>query len=102
MNFAVFAAFIGALAGLVVLYKYWLKYKPEFNQLYESSPPASNITFLDMYKEVIGYTIPFVLVGVINPLYQFIDMITFNGAMVSIGLGEVTDDVFDDAQLPDP
>ena len=92
VNFAVFAAFIGALAGLVVLYKYWLKYKPEFNQLYASSPPASNVTFLDMYKEVIGYTIPFVLVGVINPLYQFIDMITFNGAMVSIGLAEVTED----------
>ena len=86
VNFAVFAAFIGALAGLVVLYKYWLKYKPEFNQLYESSPPASNVTFIDMYKEVIGYTIPFVLVGVINPLYQFVDMITFNNAMKSIGV----------------
>ncbi|MCG7344450.1 polysaccharide biosynthesis protein [Sporosarcina sp. ACRSL] len=86
VNFAVFAAFIGALAGLVVLYKYWLKYKPEFNQLYESSPPASNISFIDMYKEVIGYTIPFVLVGVINPLYQFVDMITFNNAMKSIGV----------------
>ncbi|MFS0689173.1 polysaccharide biosynthesis protein [Sporosarcina sp. 179-K 8C2 HS] len=91
VNFAVFAAFIGALAGLVVLYKYWMKYKPEFSQLYASSPTASNVTFLDMYKEVIGYTIPFVLVGVINPLYQFIDMITFNGAMSSIGLAKVTD-----------
>lgn len=91
VNFAVFAAFIGALAGLVVLYKYWMKYKPEFTQLYESSPPASNITFMEMYKEVIGYTIPFVLVGVINPLYQFVDMITFNNAMKSIGLSSVTD-----------
>ncbi|MCM3743667.1 polysaccharide biosynthesis protein [Sporosarcina luteola] len=90
VNFAVFAAFIGALAGLVVLYKYWLKYKPEFKQLYDSSPPASNITFFDMYKEVIGYTIPFVLVGVINPLYQFVDMITFKDAMKSIGLKDVT------------
>ncbi|MDW0117135.1 polysaccharide biosynthesis protein [Sporosarcina thermotolerans] len=90
VKFAVFAAFIGALAGLVVLYKYWLKYKPEFKQLYESSPPASDITFFDMYKEVIGYTIPFVLVGVINPLYQFVDMITFKDAMKSIGLKDVT------------
>lgn len=89
VKFAVFAAFIGALAGLVVLYKYWLKYKPEFKQLYESSPPASDITFIDMYKEVIGYTIPFVLVGVINPLYQFVDMITFKDAMKSIGLKDV-------------
>ncbi|MDN4606974.1 putative polysaccharide biosynthesis protein [Sporosarcina highlanderae] len=93
VKFAVFAAFIGALAGLIVLYKYWLKYKPEFTTLYESSPPASNISFLDMYKEVIGYTIPFVLVGVINPLYQFVDMITFNGAMISIGLSTVTDEI---------
>jgi O-antigen/teichoic acid export membrane protein len=90
VKFAVFAAFIGALAGLVVLYKYWLKYKPEFHQLYKSSPPASDITFFDMYKEVIGYTIPFVLVGVINPLYQFVDMITFKDAMKSIGLKDVT------------
>lgn len=94
VKFAVFAAFIGALAGLAVLYKYWMKYKPEFNQLYESSPPASDITFFDMYKEVIGYTIPFILVGVINPLYQFVDMITFNNAMKSIGLSDVTDDFF--------
>lgn len=94
VKFAVFAAFIGAVAGLAVLYKYWMKYKPEFNQLYASSPPASNITFLDMYKEVIGYTIPFVLVGVINPLYQFVDMITFNNAMKSIGLSDVMDDYF--------
>lgn len=91
VNFAVFAAFIGALAGLVVLYRYWLKYKPEFENLYANSPPASDITFIDMYKEVIGYTIPFVLVGVINPLYQFVDMITFNDAMKSIGQSGVTD-----------
>lgn len=94
VKFAVFAAFIGALAGLVVLYKYWMKFKPEFNQLYASGPPASDITFLDMYKEVIGYTIPFVLVGVINPLYQFVDMITFNNAMKSIGLSDVMDTYF--------
>ncbi|GKV54648.1 cell division protein [Sporosarcina sp. NCCP-2222] len=92
VNFAVFAAFIGALAGLVVLYRYWMKYKPEIQQLYDASPPASEITFVDMYKEVIGYTIPFVLVGVINPLYQFVDMITFNEAMGSIGLAKVSDE----------
>ncbi|MFD1207162.1 MULTISPECIES: polysaccharide biosynthesis protein [Sporosarcina] len=92
VKFAVFAAFIGALAGLVILYRYWRKYKPEFDYLYEQSPPASNISFVDMYKEVIGYTIPFVLVGVINPLYQFVDMITFNDAMSSIGLAKVSDE----------
>ena len=37
VSFAVFAAFLGAIAGLVVLYWYWKKLKPEFNDLLESS-----------------------------------------------------------------
>lgn len=91
VNFAVFAAFIGALAGLVVLYHYWRKYQDEFNYLLSNSPPASKVTFREMYGEVIAYTLPFVLVGVINPLYQFVDMITFNDAMKTIGLSAVSD-----------
>ncbi len=94
VNFAVFAAFIGALAGLVVLYKYWRSYKPEFDHLLANSPSASKVSIKDMYTEVFAYIIPFVLVGVINPLYQFVDMITFNDAMASIGLANVTDTYF--------
>ena len=91
VNFAVFAAFIGALASLAVLFRYWKKYKPEFDYLLANSPPAADVSIKDMYKEVIAYIIPFVLVGVINPLYQFVDMITFNSAMKSIGLAKVSD-----------
>ncbi len=92
INFAVFAAFIGAIAGLIVLYWYWKKYKPEFDHLLATSKmPASDVSFRSMYKELFSYILPFVLVGVINPLYQFVDMITFNDAMKSIGLAKVTD-----------
>jgi len=92
INFAVFAAFIGSLAGFVVLYWYWRKYKSEFDYLLESSKVApSNVSFFSMYKELFSYIIPFVLVGVINPLYQFVDMVTFNGAMASIGRADVSD-----------
>ncbi len=91
INFAVFAAFIGALAGLVVLFKYWKSYKPEMDHLLVNSPPASDVSFKEMYTEVFAYILPFVLVGVINPLYQFVDMITFNGAMSSIGKVEVSE-----------
>lgn len=91
INFAVFAAFIGAIAGLLVLFRYWKKYKPEFNELLANSPPASDVSIKDMYKELFGYIMPFILVGVINPLYQFVDMITFNEAMKSIGLASVSD-----------
>lgn len=92
INFAVFAAFIGAIAGLLVLYFYWKKYKPEFDHLLATSgSQASNVSFTSMYKELFSYVLPFVLVGVINPLYQFVDMVTFNTAMKAIGLSKVSD-----------
>ena len=92
INFAVFAAFIGGLAGLGVLYWYWKKYKPEFDYLLDNSvKPAEEASFFKMYKELFSYLLPFILVGVINPLYQFVDMVTFNGAMKSIGMSTVSD-----------
>ena len=92
INFAVFASFIGALAGLGVLYWYWRKYKPELDYLLENSVSTEETpSFMKMYKELFGYLLPFVLVGVINPLYQFVDMITFNDAMKSIGMSTVSD-----------
>lgn len=88
VSFAVFAAFLGAIASLVVLFWYWKKLKPEFNDLLTSSgKPSSDISLSNIYKEMLIYTVPFALVGVINPLFQFIDMITFNNAMSTIGIG---------------
>lgn len=91
ISFAVFAAFIGAIGGLGVLYYYWKKYQPEFNLLRSQSVTSSQLPMSNIYKEVITYSIPMVFVGVANPLFQLVDMLTFNGAMTSIGLAEVTD-----------
>ncbi|MEK5147773.1 MULTISPECIES: polysaccharide biosynthesis protein [Psychrobacillus] len=88
VSFAVFAAFLGAIAGLVVLVWYWKKLKPEFNNLLTTSGKiSSDVSLTNIYKEMLIYTVPFALVGVINPLFQFIDMITFNNAMSVIGIG---------------
>ncbi|EAZ85909.1 transporter involved in the export of O-antigen and teichoic acid [Bacillus sp. B14905] len=91
ISFAVFAAFIGAIGGLGVLYYYWKKYQPEFNLLRSRSVTSTQLPMSNIYKEVITYSIPMVFVGVANPLFQLVDMLTFNGAMTSIGLAEVTD-----------
>lgn len=91
VNFAVFAAFIGAVAGLWSLYYYWKKYRDEFNYLLTNSPPAKPLPLKQIYKEILTYALPFVLVGTINPLYQFVDMVTFNDAMKSIGLSAISD-----------
>ncbi|MGY3186604.1 O-antigen/teichoic acid export membrane protein [Lysinibacillus sp. TE18511] len=91
ISFAVFAAFIGAIGGLLTLYYYWKKYQPEFDLLRSQSVTSKQLPMSDIYKEVITYSIPMVFVGVANPLFQLVDMLTFNGAMTSIGLAGVTD-----------
>lgn len=91
VSFAVFAAFIGALASMAVLYWYWKKLKPEFDDLMTGTgEPQSPRSLKSIYKEMLIYTVPFALVGVINPLFQFIDMITFNNAMIAIGYDQTT------------
>lgn len=87
VSFAVFAAFIGAIASMGVLAWYWKKLKPEFDaKMQETGTVTSTHSLKSIYKEMLIYTVPFALVGVINPLFQFVDMITFNNAMVSMGV----------------
>lgn len=74
--FAVFAAFIGALGGLVVLLLYWRNRKPHLDQLIAESTVKHDITLPQIYKELISYAIPFVLVGLAIPIYQQIDTVT--------------------------
>jgi len=92
VKFAVFAAFVGALGGLVVLYYYWKKLSPEFNMLRKKSISTGDLSYAAIYKEIIQYSIPFVFVGMASSLFQLVDMLTFNSAMISIGLASVTDD----------
>ncbi|MFF5994204.1 polysaccharide biosynthesis protein [Lysinibacillus sp. KU-BSD001] len=95
INFAVFAAFIGAFGGLFVLSYYWKKLKPEFDlKLQQGITPAEKVPLSDLYQEILKYSVPIVFVGLSNPLFQAVDMITFNRTMISIGLAEVTDTYF--------
>lgn len=91
ISFAVFSAFIGALGGLLILYYYWKRLKPEFDLKLSQSVSSGKLSYKEIYSEVIRYSIPFVFVGVANPLFQLVDMLTFNTAMGNIGLSSVTD-----------
>lgn len=88
---ATFAAFVGGVASLALLVVYYLKRKPHLDKMSATGKNEMNVSIKDMYKEIILYSIPFVLVGVANPLFQMIDQLTFNRAMVSIGLAAVSD-----------
>lgn len=94
ISVATFAAFIGAIAGLVVLIVYWFKRKPKLNELLEKDKGTVNVSLVEVYKEIIQYSIPFVFVGIANPLFQLIDQFTFNRAMSYIGLATYADEAF--------
>jgi len=94
INFAVFAAFIGALAGLVVLYMFWRKLKPGLDAKLATSIPSGEYSTSKMMKQLFIYSIPVIFVGLANSLFQLVDMITFNRTMASIGLAAVTDTLF--------
>ncbi|WP_282138937.1 putative polysaccharide biosynthesis protein [Rossellomorea aquimaris] len=91
---ATFAAFVGGLASLGALIWYWFKRKPHLDELLEEDRGQEEVSLRSMYKEIIAYSIPFIFVGLANPLFQLVDQITFNTAMSSIGNAKVSDHAF--------
>ena len=91
VSLSTFAAFIGAIGSLGVLFWYWYKRKPYLDELLLKDKGTAEISLRDMYKEILLYAAPFIFVGIANPLFQFIDQITFNRAMVEMGLAKEAD-----------
>ncbi|WP_347862529.1 polysaccharide biosynthesis protein [Salimicrobium sp. PL1-032A] len=89
IGMSTFAAFVGGVASLVVLIIYWKKRKPYLDRQLEKQTETYNIPKKDMFKELLGYAGPFILVGIATPLYQLIDQFTFKQAMADAGLAEV-------------
>ncbi|MFI8686069.1 oligosaccharide flippase family protein [Rossellomorea sp. NPDC077527] len=94
ISVATFAAFVGGLASLGALIWYWYKRKPHLDELLEEDKGNEEISLKAMYKEIIAYSIPFIFVGLANPLFQLVDQITFNTAMADIGNAKISDHAF--------
>ncbi|MFD2446476.1 oligosaccharide flippase family protein [Bacillus sp. CGMCC 1.16607] len=94
VSVATFAAFIGAIGGLIVLLWYWFKRKPHLDELVKEDKGTVQISLKEMYKEILIYAAPFVFVGIANPLFQLIDQFTFKLAMTSIGMADQAKSAF--------
>ncbi|WP_078379339.1 putative polysaccharide biosynthesis protein [Sutcliffiella halmapala] len=85
IGYATFAAFIGAVAGLLILVWYWFKRKSHLDTLLEQDKGKLEVSYEDMYKELLLYAAPFVFVGLAMPLFQLVDTFSFNKAMAQAG-----------------
>ncbi|TYR77080.1 polysaccharide biosynthesis protein [Rossellomorea vietnamensis] len=94
ISVATFGAFVGGAASLASLIWYWFKRKPRFDKMLEEDKGTVDISLVEIYKEIIAYSIPFIFVGIANPLFQLVDQVTFNRAMGAIGNADVADTAF--------
>ncbi|SDH64456.1 Membrane protein involved in the export of O-antigen and teichoic acid [Alteribacillus persepolensis] len=85
VGFATFGAFVGGAGALTVLLYYWKKRKSFIREHVENSTEDAGITLTQMYKELILYALPLSFVGLAVPLFQMIDLFTFNNALMATG-----------------
>ena len=88
--FATFGAFVGALGGLTVLLIYWYKRRDHLNKKMKESESNQHLPLRSMYKELVSYALPLSFVGLAIPLYQTIDLMTFNKALMGIGYDQAS------------
>ena len=85
VGIATFAAFIGGVAGFLVLLLVFYKRRELIKKQRNASPHNKDLKVISMLKELIGYAIPFVITGLAIPIYQNIDTFTINKLFQSIG-----------------
>jgi PST family polysaccharide transporter len=88
VGYATFAAFVGAIGGLIVLFFYWIRRKRTLLAFQENQVETKKVPLGLMFKEVFSYAGPFVFVGLAIPIYNYIDTNTFNRAMYDAGFDE--------------
>ncbi|MDO5359512.1 MAG: polysaccharide biosynthesis protein, partial [Jeotgalicoccus sp.] len=92
---AVFAAVVGAIGATVTLAIFWKKRKPFMAEQQKQDTSGIDLSYGQMYKEIIRYGLPFIIVSVSIPVVMFIDQLTHNNALSLAGVpGSLQDSWF--------
>lgn len=78
-----FAAFVGALASLLMLMWYYQKHMKKYRPLFEASTTTVTVDTGSAIKEMIREAIPFIVVGSGITFGKFIDQFTFEPFMLA-------------------
>lgn len=89
VGYATFGAFMGAIGSWVILLIFWKKRKPYLDKNIENQRVESQISTKNMFREMLSYAGPFIIVGLATSLYQLVDAFTFERAMVAGGYDEI-------------
>lgn len=76
-----FAAFLGSLAGLVLLLWFYYRYMPTFKELEAQSSDEISVSPNQLIKEIVREAIPFIIIGTSITLAKIIDQFTFEPVM---------------------
>ncbi|MFL2028142.1 putative polysaccharide biosynthesis protein [Loigolactobacillus zhaoyuanensis] len=72
-----FAAFIGAIASLLVLAWYYLRKRKEWDVLADNGTDTLDISTRDMLMEMVRQAIPFIILDAGIAIFQLVDQYTF-------------------------
>lgn len=85
VSVATFAATIGAVGGSIVLWVYWRKDKKLRVERLKKDRGEHQIDTIQLFKEILLSSFPFVMTGISMSMFQLVDNLTFTRAMISIG-----------------
>lgn len=91
---ATFGAAVGAIIGIFTLWYYWRKRKSNIEQMVQEDHTDIDVSYGQMYKEIISYSIPFVIVSLNFPLFNMVDQFTHNFALGLAGVPQSLHDSF--------
>ncbi|PWG01087.1 putative polysaccharide biosynthesis protein [Levilactobacillus bambusae] len=80
-----FAAFIGAIAGFLILGVYYVKRRSVFTGYIENSNNDLVVSGKELYREIISQAVPFIILGAGITIFQLIDQYTFFPVMKMAG-----------------
>ncbi|MGL6249165.1 MAG: oligosaccharide flippase family protein, partial [Culicoidibacterales bacterium] len=84
-GWVVFASFVGAMAAMLVLGFFWLKSYRSIHHKIGEQTITKEYSSWTLFKKLLVFSIPFVIVSVSANLYPSISNATFNSTMIATG-----------------
>ncbi|WP_323704534.1 polysaccharide biosynthesis protein [Mammaliicoccus sp. Dog046] len=88
------AAGIGAVTALLTLLYYWIKRRNLIKAEVEQDTSDIDVSYVKIYKEIIKYSIPFVIVSLCFPIINLIDQFTHNTGLAIAGVNSDLHDIY--------